>query len=588
MTQRRVDSDDRGAIMLIALFLALFAVAILYYSIGIGHAVLFREKFQDASDAAALSSAIIHARAMNLIVLINLVMAAILSVLVTIKLIQALCILGMAVAFGLAWATFGVTLAFIPPLQAISQAMDSTFQEFRDPIFQALRCLHDVAGIIRDNAPTIAAGLSVADIAANAPLPNIKGAALGSRVTLPVEEDTFPELCGRASEPPLALASTMLSFLQGEVMDALESPMHDLTSSLSEWFCGDGGSSAPARNYTEPSSYPQTEFAQRCKVSKPETPVDDYSKATTQDCETSQQDELDAEPDKTTGNCQAGHNCGLNGPYDKHVTLAREQCDPGIKPTPEKYTYQTRIANVEYRWIGAQWTRTVVSYDSPTYHPDDLRPCGRASPPPLVSDNYNTIVRQSDDVNEVLPVCSNEQSQLAHIISWDKAVPRYLRVTQVTHILGCVRQENVPVDLSGGQPASKSGGNDKAPQRMEQNVKRWAEDFQIRAFLHADFSAGSADGAVKLSLWNRPAPGEPSELLRELGKFSVAQAEYFYNGADPKSEWMWNMSWRARLRRFRMPEDASSELLNGVRSALGDSGDTLLKQLSHIKDLIAH
>ena len=588
MTHQRFDSDDRGAVMLIALFFAMFAVALLFYAIGIGHAVLFREKFQDAADAAALSSAVMHARAMNLIVLVNLVMAAILSVLVTIKLVEALCIIGMAVAFGLAWITFGATLAFIPPLQAIDSTMDSQFQALREPIFKALARLHDFAGMVRDNAPKIATALSVADIAANATLPDIKGAAVGSRDKLPVEDDTFPELCGRASELPLNLATSMLLFLPSRVRDKLNSPMHDLASSLSDWFCGDGGSSAPVRNYTEPSSYPHTNLAQACKDSQPETLVDDYSKATTPECDASQLDELDAEPDKTTGNCQAGHNCGLNGPYEQHVALAREQCEPNIQPTPEKYMYQEQIANVEYRWNRTLWIRTAVTYETPSYRTEGRQPCGSSSQPPLVSSDYNTLVRSSDNVNEVLPVCSNESLLIVANPFWDRTQPHYVQVTEVRHILGCQREENVHVDLSGGQPASKSGGDDKAPKRMEQNVKRWGEDFQIRAFLHADFGTGSADRIVKLSLWNRTAPSEPNAVLTELGNFSAAQAEYFYNGADGTTEWMWQMEWRALLRRFRMPEDASDTLLRGVRDALGSTGDTLLNQLGDIKNLIAH
>jgi hypothetical protein len=467
--------------------------------------------------------------------------------------------------------------------------MDSQFEAVREPIFNALKCLHDFAGMVRDNAPGIAASLSVADIAANATLPDIKGAAVGSREKLPVEDDTFPDLCGRAIKLPLALAESMLGFLPREVWNKLNSPMEDLASSLSDWFCGDGGgSSAPVRNYTEPNSYPHTELAQECKDSHPKTPVDDYSKATTPECDASQLDEIDAEPDKTTGNCQAGHNCALNGPYEQHVALARKQCEPSIQPTPDQYVYQEQMANVEYLWNGTQWARTSVTYETPSRRTEGRQPCGSSSQPPLVSSDYNPLVRSSDNVNEVLPVCSNESSLTAANLFWDRTQPHYVQVTEVRHILSCQREENVHVDLSGGQPADQSNGDEKAPQRMEQNVKRWGEDFQIRAFLHADLGTDSADRIVKLSLWNRTAPSEPNAVLSELGKFSVAQAEYFYDGAEGTTDWMWNMKWRARLRRFRMPSDASNTLLDGLHKALGSAGDTLLNQLGDIKNLIAH
>ena len=30
-----------------------------------------------------------------------------------------------------------------------------------------------------------------------------------------------------------------------------------------------------------------------------------------------------------------------------------------------------------------------------------------------------------------------------------------------------------------------------------------------------------------------------------VGRFSFAQAEYFYDADQPKQEWLWHMNWRA-------------------------------------------
>src|ERR1700690_1919722 len=131
----RFAKDDRGAIMLIAVFIAIFAVALLYYLIGISGTVLFREKFQDAADAAVLSSAIMHARAMNAIVLVNIIMAAVLSVLVTVKLIETVAIIGIGIASMLAWASFGASLLAIPPLHTVQSSMETAYNTLREPIF---------------------------------------------------------------------------------------------------------------------------------------------------------------------------------------------------------------------------------------------------------------------------------------------------------------------------------------------------------------------------------------------------------------------------------------------------------------------
>lgn len=37
-----------------------------------------------------------------------------------------------------------------------------------------------------------------------------------------------------------------------------------------------------------------------------------------------------------------------------------------------------------------------------------------------------------------------------------------------------------------------------------------------------------------------------------VGRIGLAQAEYYFNGREHKSEWLWKQRWRARLRRFRI------------------------------------
>jgi hypothetical protein len=66
--------DQRGAIMIIGLFAALSLIGTLWFLVGVGTAVLTHDLGQEAADAAALSSATIHARAMNATASINFVM----------------------------------------------------------------------------------------------------------------------------------------------------------------------------------------------------------------------------------------------------------------------------------------------------------------------------------------------------------------------------------------------------------------------------------------------------------------------------------------------------------------------------------
>src|SRR5687767_4564724 len=70
--------DKSGAIALGGVFMSVLLAAGVFYIIGTGNAIIYRERLQDAADAAAYTSAGVHARGMNLIVMINLIMAALL------------------------------------------------------------------------------------------------------------------------------------------------------------------------------------------------------------------------------------------------------------------------------------------------------------------------------------------------------------------------------------------------------------------------------------------------------------------------------------------------------------------------------
>lgn len=72
----KLATDQGGAVMLIGLLLALAVVGTLWCLIGIGDAILAREVSQEAVDSAAFTNAVIHARGMNFIAFINIIVMA--------------------------------------------------------------------------------------------------------------------------------------------------------------------------------------------------------------------------------------------------------------------------------------------------------------------------------------------------------------------------------------------------------------------------------------------------------------------------------------------------------------------------------
>jgi hypothetical protein len=55
-----------------------------------------------------------------------------------------------------------------------------------------------------------------------------------------------------------------------------------------------------------------------------------------------------------------------------------------------------------------------------------------------------------------------------------------------------------------------------------------------------------------------------------IGRIGFAQAEYYFDGVEHKSEWLWKQRWRARLRRFRISRAwIPTGILSGCSSARG-------------------
>jgi hypothetical protein len=66
-------------------FLSMLAVGMLYYLAGVGEALTYRERMLDGSDAMAFGGAVLHARAMNVLVLLNQTIASVFAVAVAAK-----------------------------------------------------------------------------------------------------------------------------------------------------------------------------------------------------------------------------------------------------------------------------------------------------------------------------------------------------------------------------------------------------------------------------------------------------------------------------------------------------------------------
>jgi hypothetical protein len=603
--------SDGGAVMLIAVFFCIFAVAMLYLAIGAGEAVLFREHLQDAADSAALSGAIVHARLMNVLVLLNVVMAVLLAILVTIKLIEGICYVGMVICSGLAWVTAGVTMAAIPPLASLAANMANLYTATKPHVFNALELLHDIGDQIVTVAPEASDAVVQAAIAENGQGVVAAGFAAPTTDTLPVDDDRYELLCEKAGQMALKIATIPLAPIPGlkDAMGALNGPMGTMTGALSEWFCGDGQNRLPNLDQSLDQSYPRTNATVQCQTSKPSSVAPgDEKAATSEECRRADAENRAAEPD-ASGNCQSA--CEVGGPYDQAVTNARQMCDPSRNPRPKQYRYQIQEGKVDYAWNGSQWQRLephfVKSYVNEA--PNDTPPCsdvpsssnglGETAEIPVMSVDgiccgiptprgflvgYNQTVRRVTEPNRVLPVCTNECAPQLRPPEWEKNPLRTVAFRQVTHILSCERNERVSVPVKDEKSPGETNGDAKSPKKVMADASLGSEQFQLRAIVVGDMRLRESARLVRLGLWRTPDPNNPLERLRELGGFSLAQSEYFYDAAGGRDAWMWNMNWRARLRRFELPNtlDAASRLR--AKCSLGIAGSRCAKLLNLIAD----
>jgi hypothetical protein len=93
---RDLHKDQRGAIMLMGLCMSCFLIGGLWFLIGMGDTIVFRDQMQEATDHAAFMSAVLHAKGMNFISACNLILLAIIAIHILMGIIHdillALCI----------------------------------------------------------------------------------------------------------------------------------------------------------------------------------------------------------------------------------------------------------------------------------------------------------------------------------------------------------------------------------------------------------------------------------------------------------------------------------------------------------------
>lgn len=602
--------NQDGAIMVIGVFIAIVLVGLLFYVSGVASICFRAERMQDAADAVALATAIGHARGMNLIVFINLVMAALVAILLALKLIELMLTALELILAAISW--------FVPPAAGAIPIVEDARSSVHN--------IHDTAKDIVDN---ILIGLNMAEraIAYITPAQSVLMAAtkvtenygptvdfavgVPTRVSLPVENDTYNVLCDRAeivlqglidwATKPLPFIGKVISMAMGAMLKAVKHAYcyHD--------------QEAPSAPVDITRMLPLSPAGHQCEQDKSQLKEGEA-------CAQWQQELLDRHPE-ANGDCVDPETDRARSALCKGTLAdARQDCRPGEKDHVTGYSWSEQEVEEHVifdtnKWAWRTTEYTYVDPPAPTPHnmstysdaliasntkPDDYGasqeelksgdkgvPCQNPyvnyrddlSPPPDdLWSAWNVQTTWEEFPGVTRPVCDKRQKAAKDTLPNGGDIPPEtpdhslppgfnaagytLRYPSVKQVYGCTQDDKLDIRFPDDWSSTVGSQNDddKVPQKVEDGVELGSEDFQIRgvAARFSDSGETKAERGLFHGAFDRRV--EPEGWVgaaRIADKVAVAQAEYYFNhdGVDKadRKEWMWHMDWRARLVRFRMP-----------------------------------
>lgn len=126
-------TDDRGAVMVIGVFMAMLVTGFLYYIIGIGNTIIYRERMQDAADVVAFGAAVTYAKGMNLVALINQIMALLVAIWIVFRVVQSIIMAAKIFCSTIAVLFCG---GAVPAIEAADRFVDAAFNLYTNTIMQ--------------------------------------------------------------------------------------------------------------------------------------------------------------------------------------------------------------------------------------------------------------------------------------------------------------------------------------------------------------------------------------------------------------------------------------------------------------------
>ncbi|MEM7605398.1 MAG: hypothetical protein AAF411_08575, partial [Myxococcota bacterium] len=238
--------DESGAIMVMGVLMAAFLVGMLYYIVGLGDAIAFRERMQDTSDAGTYTAAVVGARGMNLIVLLNLVMAVIMSILIALKLLEVIITIALAIAFAANAACFGCATPAIAILNVIRNAIKTAIRTYEPIARNVINVLHEGQGVVRLAWPAVGQARAINAMVGDNSVsgsPSTVGGVVPIYATLPTEDHEFFETCVRGAPLGAGLVAApfhVVPIVGGKIARFVKKNALRMFHNFAGFFCGGG------------------------------------------------------------------------------------------------------------------------------------------------------------------------------------------------------------------------------------------------------------------------------------------------------------------------------------------------------------
>ncbi len=466
----RMVHDEGGAILVLGIFMCTGLVGMLWYVAGIGDAIQYRERMQEASDAVAFSAAVLHARGMNLIVLLNLIMAVVLSIRVILRVLIAALLIVAALLAAIPFIGWGLSALALEGANALRSVEQAT----QNPIDQTLRALSKVQVGVQRVVPW-ASIAGAAQVGARYRPVASTYIAVGPHTLqhgLPVAEGSTDKLCEMAGGAAASLLTSLLPdagpLEKGKRW--FENAAKKIIRAGGAYFCGLGNAEPPdlSEHYTEAAETGCEEEINKLR------------------------EERNAKEAAYRNVCQS-HNAPCRGGLPPYDVLTEEE--------------QAEIDLAKSDLDAAQARLDAFDHDD----------------------------------------CVEEKSK------------------QI--------EQDVMTNMSEAQSSSSDG---MTPKKVHPDWHNGINHAQILGLITGNpDTLRVAPRALNVGAWDKVEFHVP-----ETGQFALAQAEFFYdcsgswtgdncngpNGDD--SDAMWNLAWRARLRRYNRPftADAALEALAGAEA----------------------